>query len=351
MFCSYCKAARAANEMPCQNCGAPSPMLSMAGWADGQQAARSWNGSEAFSQTQWSMPGSQTSPPPGSSPGDQGSPYWTQNSPAPANQVEQLPWPQFSPAQNPGIEQQPFQVSPSSYPELQQQAGPPSLLPVPYEGGLQVQPGYNQANMPQVFSPQPMLPIEESTIYVPPMYTKPRAIIPRYRIISGFLSIVIVLLTLCTGAGYYAKASGKLAALQRMYTGAPPPSITSGSTTPIPDPVDTIDKGPASDIIPSATTTSRVDQQSRIPLQPQKIFAVNQPFYVTYSVQRPRANGTVIIKWYMDKALYRSMQSPPIKAGATLNGDATMIYAVPASGMAEIYWNNQLALRVYFAVR
>src|ERR1051326_3107324 len=179
MFCSYCKAARAANELPCQNCGAPSPMLSMAGWANGKQDGSSWNGSGAFSQPQWSMPGTQTPLPPGSSPMDQGTPYWTQNPPSSAEQMEQLPWPQFSPVQSPGAPQQPFQVSPSSYQGPSPQAGPPSLLPVPYEGGLQVQPGFNQTNMPQVFSPQSMLPVEESTIYVPPMYTRPRAIIPR----------------------------------------------------------------------------------------------------------------------------------------------------------------------------
>jgi hypothetical protein len=299
------------------------------------------------------MPGSQVPFPPGSSSMQQDSPYWTQHSPSLNDQVEQLPWPQFSPSQDPGVQQQSFQASPSFYQKPQPQAGPPSLLPVPYQaqGGLQVQPGYNQSNLPQVLSPQPMLPIEVSTVYVPPMYTQPRAIIPGYRVISGFLSIIIVFLMLCTGAGYYAKASGKLATLQRIYTGAPPPSLTPTPAPPIPDPVDTIDKGPASDTIPSATTTSRVDPQSRIPLQPQKVFAVNQAFYVTYSVQRPKNNGVVVVKWYMDKTLYRSIQSPPIKAGATLNGDATMIYAVPAAGMAEIYWNNQLALRVYFAVR
>src|SRR5207237_10787863 len=105
----------------------------------------------------------------------------------------------------------------------------PALLPIPYQGG-----GMQRADAPwyqtqetsrQVIPLQetakfasalPVQAEEHGAIYIPPIYIKPRAIIPRYRIISGFLSVLIVFAFLCTGAGYYAKASGQLNNLQRV---------------------------------------------------------------------------------------------------------------------------------------
>src|ERR687883_1190895 len=80
-----------------------------------------------------------------------------------------------------------------------------SLLPVPYQSGVMQQAGsaghqaQNAAHglIPlqdptQLASMLPSQSEEYGSIYIPPMYTKPRAIIPRYRIISGFLSVLIV---------------------------------------------------------------------------------------------------------------------------------------------------------------
>ena len=81
----------------------------------------------------------------------------------------------------------------------QQEQGAQSLLPVPYTGNAQE--GNQQGQMQLVPFQQQMqlaLPGEQAeTVYVAPMYTKPRPIIPRYRIFSGILSILIVALLVC----------------------------------------------------------------------------------------------------------------------------------------------------------
>jgi hypothetical protein len=223
---------------------------------------------------------------------------------------------------------------------------------------MSMQPGFVPTGSLQLMSAQsieellPALPEAEGTIYVPPMYTQPRAIIPRYRAISGLLSVLIVTLLLCSGGIYYAQASGKLAVLQQLYGAAPPPPSLKAAAQPnIPDPPAKPDYGPAYAIIPSATTTASISPQSDIALQPTQLFAVNQKFYVTYSVQRPKTDGTVTIKWYMDKLLFQSATSKTIKANSTINGDAQQVYLRATSGMVELYWNNQLAQRLYFVVR
>jgi len=130
-----------------------------------------------------------------------------------------------------------------------------SMLPMQYQGGMEVTqqtlkvPASNlpiihtgNANAPMM----PALPGEEGPIHVPAMYTKPRAIIPPYRAISGLLSVIIVFSLLCTGAGFYAKATGKLAFLHQIYGDAKPDNIktTQPATLPIHQTVPTF--GPAS---------------------------------------------------------------------------------------------------------
>jgi hypothetical protein len=343
MFCPFCHSERVANDSPCSNCGAPSPLMWGSQELPGGAAvsAAKWGASTVSSGMQW-----------GQAPAAAPAQSYTANSwsaPAQNPAVQQPAW-----LQQPLQQASPLQSQPSA-PSSPQGQQPVSLLPVPYQAP--VAQGYQQDALRQLVPAQPMeqmlpaLPDIPEAVYVPPMYTQPRAIIPRYRVISGLLSFVIVCILLCGGASYYAKASGTLAVLQRLSGGAPPPSLKAPPATPVPNPPDTVDKGPAYNIIPSATTTARVDPRTYIALQPQKIFRVGQTFYITYSVQHPPTKGTVVVKWYMNKIFFKSASSPPIAAGDMVNGDASMVYLGPASGTVELYWNNQLAQRLYFAVR
>ncbi len=319
MICAYCKLMRADNPAPCANCGAPSPIQAMpqnANWGTGSQrdvsSSQQQSGYGMMSGS-WQHQG-------------QSMPQWSQTPP-----LAQM----------------------SQTPQMQQEN---SLLPVPYQGGMGLQQMPQNNTMQLIPAPTQDINIaapeqEEGLVYVPPMYTKPRPIIPRYRIISGLLSFVIVTLMICGGAGYYAKASGKLDLVSRVITGnnPAPPNIAPGGAT-LPDPSDQVIKGPAYDTIPSATTTSHLIN-STIAAQTDRVFKPNQTFYLTYSVY-PQKAGKVTIKWYMNNLPYRIVTSNGnLTAGQGVTGMTPMVYASPAEGKVEIDWENQAAQTLFFVVR
>ncbi|GAC1433790.1 MAG: hypothetical protein PVS3B3_36270 [Ktedonobacteraceae bacterium] len=299
MICAYCKMVRAENTDPCINCGAPSPV---------QATPRKGGLLSGQYQSSTVVPSAS---------------IWEHQS--------------------------------------QAQQAQPSLLPIPYQGGMGLQ-SVPQPTAMQVMpapSAQDILisppSHEEGVIYVPPMYTKPRPIIPRYRIISGFLSVIIVSLMVCGGAGYYAKASGKLDMVSRVLTGNNPAPPSIRPTTPaLPDPPDKVDIGSAAaySVITSATTTAHLVKGTTIAAQTDKIFKPNETFYLTYSVH-PLQTGTVTIKWYMNNLQlpYSTTPGQPLPANQPLTGIASMVYAAQAEGKVELYWNNERAQTLYFVVR
>ncbi len=318
MLCPYCNRTREYTTTPCIYCGAPSPLA--------------------------------------------GGPPIGNQSVIPAAWPQQLP--QSGPLPGPDNQAQPSSVA---------------MLPVPYQGNngyngypmqqmdfaqsgtnMQMVPFPSTDQMPSTFTDAtitqnapPHAHDEAAVIYVPPMYTKPRPIIPRYRIISGFLSFVIVLGLLISGAIYYAQASGKIDYLRQMIGGMPPPSIHLNPTAALPDAPARVDMGPAYSIIPSGIVTYHVDPKNPFfALQPDTVIPIKQVFYVIYSVQSPKTTGTVTVKWYTNGNLFNQEQSQPIPAnGGVYNGRAKMQYSQAAEGMVELYWNDQLAQRLYFVVR
>ncbi len=194
-------------------------------------------------------------------------------------------------------------------------------------------------------------PEEYEVTYIPPLYTSPRPLIPRYRIISGFLSVLIMSILLCTGVGYYAEVSGQFGSLSRVYGGSLPPNLPPAPTPPLPDPQGKVEHGPAYLIIPSASMTAHLDTQDTFFVSnPETIFKPGQVFYLIYSVHPP-TRGTVVIKWYTNDILYYSSPKGSIPEGHDLTGKAAMQYAKPAEGKVALYWNDQLALTLYFVVR
>lgn len=239
-----------------------------------------------------------------------------------------------------------------------------SLLPIPYQDRTAA------ANQSMLLMPQDLsmketvlLPIptydlgslapypgteEGDSLHIPAMYTKPRAVIPTYRIISGLLSTLIIFALLCTGAGYYAKVTGKITFLQRFFGDARPQNIPAATAQSLPDPPMFPTYGPAKNIINSASTASKIDLQTGIALQPTNIFTPGQIVYVTYSVH-PKSMGIVTLKWYTNSLLYKTVTNPPISD--TKNGYSTVQFTQPIQGKVEIYWNDQLAITLYFVVR
>jgi hypothetical protein len=313
MLCTFCNTVRLDNEAPCPRCGAPSPLLSDAqsGFGGGMPSTNAWaNPSGLLAQM---------------SPSDQ------------AHQASA----------------QPFQI------QTQTEQQPASLLPVSYQAqqvAFPFQPGSSMAGSSLIPLPAqninallPALPDQGESVYVPPMYTKPRPIIPRYRVISGLLSVLIVTLLVCTGAGYYAKASGKLNALGQFAGFAPPTNLKPTPTQLLADAPTAQVTGPAYNIINSATTTANINSQG-VATKTDTVFKPNQTIYVTYSVHPLKAPGIVTVKWYTNGAFYQA-NKPSQLINSPMAGRTQAAYAQPAEGKVELYWNDQLAVSLFFVVR
>ncbi len=324
MLCSYCKMARMANEEPCPNCGAPSPLLKISKIDD-------W-GTDTRSVSLNNRGGGQDAVSIGNS--------WSR--------VEPTAWNSSFNA-----------VSLPQTSTLNEQVKQTAALSVPALRGNKPAAGANLSTVSLHLIPEQFVehllpaPIEKPEMWhVPPMYTKTRPTTPRYRIISGFLSIMIVSLLLCGGLGYYVKVSGKLDALLQFYNTGSLQQGNAGPKMQLPDAPDKVDAGPAYTIIPSATTAKSIDANNFAPTA-ERAFAVNQPFFLTYSVQSPQGqSGKVMVKWYANNELLRSISSDKVIQGGTWeSGSVKMIYSLSTEGTVEIYWNEQLAQRLYFVVR
>jgi hypothetical protein len=159
------------------------------------------------------------------------------------------------------------------------------------------------------------------------------------------------MLLLCSGAGYYAKASGKWDAFTRFTGLSTPPSVKPTTAVTIPDPPKT-EMGPGKDVITAATVASHIDPNSFVALQEKNVFAPNTMFYVTYAVAtKGKKGGTITAKIYTDNILYRSPLEMKVEGNKSQNGKIDLNFPAALSGKVELYWNDKLAYRLYFAVR
>jgi hypothetical protein len=324
MLCPYCNAFRPANKAPCPQCKAPSPLASWGAGGEYQVPPGS---------AIWGGPITPASGSGGSNQMPQGSFQRAAN--------DNTLWGQV--------------MTPQAVPDPMQQQQP-SLLPIPYQGGIGVPQQtikMTGPNLPTIHtgteggSMVPAIPGVEVPIHVPPMYTKPRAIIPPYRAISGLISFFIVSALLCTGAGFYAKATGKLYFLHQIYGDARPENLKSSQSTTLPIPQTAPDYGMASAIINSASTASKIDPTTAQPLNPTNQFKVGDTIYLTYSVH-PKSPGTVTARWYTNNNFYQ--QSNPIPITDAASGYIPMQFLQSTEGKVELYWNDQLAITLYFVV-
>ena len=254
MLCPSCKNFRPANNAPCPACQAASPLMSNA-WGEQQfTSSGPWNEQQLASSGSWGGPVTND----GYDGADQfafpASP-WQDSS----NAAQQLAFPTAA-QQDSSFWSQTSGADHSTGKRASEQ----SLLPVPYQEQLSPDaqmlmamqrpfPPLNQGFNPLV----PALPGEnqDGPIYVPPMYTKPRPIIPRYRAISGLISMLVVFGILCSGAGYYAQVTGKLTFFEKILGVYSPPAIAStGKMLAVPPLQQTA--GPAANNITSAVISN-----------------------------------------------------------------------------------------------
>ncbi len=235
-----------------------------------------------------------------------------------------------------------------------------SLLPVPYQG----QPGSNDRalsllpssfptiapGVPQVNSLVPALPDsdQDAPVYVPPMYTKPRPIIPRYRAISGLISVVIVFLLLCGGTGYWAQTTGKLVGIEKLFGVYTPPSITSNQST-LPVPSNQVVQGPAANVVYSVGISNKIDPNTGIIPVEVNQFTVGETIWLACSA-KPSKDGTLTVQWYSNGNHYQHSSRDITQKKGLQTATIPIVYGLPTEGKVEVYWNNQLAATVLFVV-
>ncbi|GHO70059.1 hypothetical protein KSC_089510 [Ktedonobacter sp. SOSP1-52] len=125
--------------------------------------------------------------------------------------------------------------------------------------------------------------------------------------------------------------------------------IPTAIATHIPDPGPS-EVGPGASIITSATTTSHIDPNSHIALDKHQVFARGTVFYVIYNISTKENAGKIAVKVFTN-GIQDKAQETAIEANQNKHGYISLSYSVVLSGKIELYWNDQLAYRLYFAVR
>lgn len=338
MLCPACNNFRPANEAPCPWCNAPA---ASAGTAWGGQNASFASNQDQFGNS-WGGPATSGSD-------------WNSGQFA-------FPTNSWQGATSSGVQQLAFPTGEMQLAESEENGkNGQSLLPVPYQG----QPRPNSLvplptgfptlgpNVRAVNSLLPALPDQEAPVYVPPMYTKPRPIIPRYRAISGLISVIVVFALLCGGSVYLAQVTGKLTPLEKFFGFYAPPSIAStGRMLPVPSVQQT--PGPGNKVITSVGLGSNYDRQSHLVPIYSNQFNAGQTIYLTCSINTTKP-GTIITRWYTNNNLYREVPQPVTDPKTQNQGLFQMIYGQPAEGKVEVYWvdqqgNQQLAVTLLFVV-
>jgi hypothetical protein len=378
MLCPSCNGFRPANNAPCPSCNAPSPLVNEAG--NSQNAFFPGNQNQAAFAPSWGGPDMQMgnfggsgaqqmafpSPPPNF--GGSGAQQMGNFGGSGAQQMGNFGGSGIQQMGNfGGSGAQPSDGSDGSFwsqnaftREARSTGKQQSLLPVPYQD----QPGSNERalsllpssfptiapGVPQVNSLVPALPDsdQEAPVYVPPMYTKPRPIIPRYRAVSGLLSVIIVFSLLCAGAGYWAQVSGKLVGIEKLFGVYTPPPITSNQNH-LQVPSNQVVQGPAANVIYSVGISNKIDHTTGIVPVEVNQFTVGETIWLTCSAKPPK-DGVLSVQWYSNGNKYqRSNQDIPHAKGLQ-TAIVPIVYGLATEGRAEVYWNNQLAATVLFVV-
>lgn len=256
-----------------------------------------------------------------------------------------------------------------------------SLSPVPYQGGRQswsqgnAEQEYDEAagsspNLPARIEPGapagfPALPDEELVARLAPG-RKPPAFIPatrprrpyrlgRYRIVSGVLSLMIVVLAVGGALGFWAVHSGVFAKFFGTKTLAPfnfeypQPTVAALSGTPQPTPGD----ANASKIIVKVTLAKNYTNHYD-PVNITTSFKVGDTVNVLWQVRKAKANDVISIKWYQDGTPITNIDPQNTKETISKDGDWNgvfgLAYPSPSVGSAELYYNGTLAWTIQFVI-
>lgn len=255
-----------------------------------------------------------------------------------------------------------------------------SMLPVPYQNGRR---GWNQggyddmddgehsANVPAPLGMQnsmafPMMedsmlqrlaPGRKAPAFIPA--TRPRRPyrLSRYRVVSGTLSLALVLMTVVGGLAFLAVHTGFAS---RLLGGSPQlsPRNYSFSNAPVPTLSGTPQATPANSTAAQVITnvvTALHYSSTFDPINPTTNFKTGQNVNVLWKVKNAQPKDTVSVIWYESGSALTTDGTPNTqktfdKAGP-YNGLFALCYPMGGLGKAELYWNGQLAQTIEFVVQ
>lgn len=256
-----------------------------------------------------------------------------------------------------------------------------SMLPVPYQNP---QRGWNQsdeydeldeaggssARLPATMGRQnsmafPMM--DDSMLQQLAPGRKPPAFIPatrqrrpyrlsRYRILSGTISLALVVMLAVGALGFLVVHFG----LANRFLGSTPLAAHNYSPqqSPIPTlsgtPQATPSGNPAAQVITNVVTALHYSS-SFDPINPSTTFQTGQNVNVLWKVKTAKVNDVVSVIWYLNGGAVTVSSTPNTqkvfdKPGA-FNGLFALCYPQGGLGKAELYWNGQLAQSIEFVVR
>lgn len=277
-------------------------------------------------------------------------------------------------------EEDTYPAEPPAQPSGRLRAGSGSLAPVPYQPSRR---GWSQGadgqldeslgsspNLPARIEPPqrggfPMLPDEDVVARLAPG-RKPPAFIPatrqrrpyrlsRYRIVSGVISLMLVVIAVGGGLGFLAVHTGffqktfgqkTLAPFQFEF---PQPTSPALSGTPMPTPGD----ANAVKVIVKVTTAKNYTT-TYDPINVTSAFKIGDTVNVLWQVRSAKANDVISIKWYQDGSAITNIDQKntqeAIAKDGNWNGVFGLAYPNASVGMAELYYNGTLAWSIQFVI-
>lgn len=253
------------------------------------------------------------------------------------------------------------------------------MLPVPYQNGRRSYQGsdYGEmdeegANVPAPFGMQnsmafPMMDESAMLDRLPPG-RKPPAFIPatrprrpyrlsRYRILSGTISLGLVLMLVVGGLAFLTVHSGLAA---RLLGGSAPLAArnTTNLNMPVPTltgtPVSTPSTNPAAQVITNVTTALHYSSTFD-PINPTRTFNTGENVNVLWKVKNAQTTDVVSVIWYENGNALTNEGTKDTKTtfpkAGPYNGVFALCFPMSGLGKAELYWNNQLAQTIEFAVK
>lgn len=178
-----------------------------------------------------------------------------------------------------------------------------------------------------------------TTVYIPATLPRRRYALSNWHIISGLVSVLVVLVTACSLTGYWAAGRFNLLAASQSLRPLHQAAVTARASV-------QVIHGPAAKIIQTATSAESFSAAKYEPLNVTASFATGQYVYIVYKV-RTKTAGIVRCQWYQN-GVSLDVQDHPVLG--SVNGYFAMSFPSAGTGKAELYWNGTLGQTILFTI-